>query len=146
MQEPWSGKIPHAMQQQPVCHNYWACTRERGSHNYWSSWTLDPVLCNERSNPKEKPECCSERVAPFSATRAKPVQQQKPSTAPLSPPKKMTVWGLHGTSLEAQLRFCLPRRGCRFNPWLGNQDPTCPVMQPRKLKKKKKTRQYEDCK
>ena len=28
--DPWSGKIPHAVEQQtePVCHNYWACAPE----------------------------------------------------------------------------------------------------------------------
>ena len=46
----------------PVCHNYWACTLELVSHDYWAHEPqllkpahLEPVLCNKRSHCKEKP-------------------------------------------------------------------------------------------
>ena len=46
----------------PVRHNYWACALEPASHNYWAHVPkllkpvhLEPVLCNKRSHPNEKP-------------------------------------------------------------------------------------------
>lgn len=45
--------------------------------------TLEAVLCSERSHRKEKPAHRSQRVEQpkLSATREKPVQQQRSSTA-----------------------------------------------------------------
>ena len=46
----------------PVCHNYWACTLEPGSHNYrvhvlqlLKPTCLEPVLRNKRIHHNEKP-------------------------------------------------------------------------------------------
>ena len=42
---PWSGKIPHAVQQlSPL------------SHNYWSLCVLEPVICNKGSHHDAEPE------------------------------------------------------------------------------------------
>ena len=34
-------------------------------------------------------------------------------------------------------------RGCRFNPWLGNQDPACCILEP-KIKGTKKKKNERD--
>ena len=68
----------------PVHHNNWACTLEPTSHNYWAhmlqllkpTW-LDPVLCNERSHPNEKPTHCNEEQPPLAATRESPCTATK---------------------------------------------------------------------
>ena len=46
----------------PKCHNYWTCALEPRSHNYWAQvlqllkpTCLEPVSCNKRSHPREKP-------------------------------------------------------------------------------------------
>ena len=46
----------------PACRNYWACTLESTSHNYWARvpqllkpLCLESVLCNKRSHRNEKP-------------------------------------------------------------------------------------------
>ena len=43
-----------------------------------------------------------------------------------------------GTSLEVQLlRPRLPMQGCRFDPWLGSEDPTCLVAKKKKSPKQR---------
>ena len=46
----------------PMHHNYWACTQQPGSCNYWAhvlqllkASCLEPVLCNKRNHCNEKP-------------------------------------------------------------------------------------------
>ena len=39
----------------PMCHNYWTCALERGSHRCWSPCTLELMLCNKRSHCNEEP-------------------------------------------------------------------------------------------
>ena len=53
----WRRATKHA-----VRHNYWGCTLEPTSHNYWALEPqllkpvgLQPVLCNKRSHRSEKP-------------------------------------------------------------------------------------------
>ena len=38
----------------PLYYNYWTCVLETGSHNYWSPYALEPMLCNKRSHCNEK--------------------------------------------------------------------------------------------
>ena len=40
--------VPQATK--PVHHNYWACTLQLGSCNYWSLLTLEPVLHNKKNH------------------------------------------------------------------------------------------------
>ena len=73
----------------PVHHNYWACALEPGNWNYWNPHALEPLLHKKISHHKEKPtHCnkekpahCNKEKPPLSATREKPVQQWRPSTA-----------------------------------------------------------------
>ena len=61
--DPWSRKIPYAMEQispcatttEPVCHNYW----DRMLKLLKPVW-LEPVLCNKKSHCNEKPMHCNE--------------------------------------------------------------------------------------
>ena len=100
-------KCPEATK--AVRHNYWACAPEPGSHNH-AGHTLQltkpmgprdracatgeakqPRLCNRRGRTtapvqqerpnNEKPVQNSERVAPASHLKGKPVQQRRTSTA-----------------------------------------------------------------
>ena len=60
--DPWSGKIPHAAEQQSLMrYNYWPCALESTSHNYWARMLqllkpahLEPVI-HKRSHRSEKP-------------------------------------------------------------------------------------------
>ena len=53
----------------PMCCNYWACTLEPESHNYWARMLqllkpeLEPMLHNKRSRCTEKPMHHNQRVA-----------------------------------------------------------------------------------
>ena len=77
--DPWSGKIPHASEQLspsatvigPVLWSLGAPTTESTCHNYWSPCTLEPVSLHTAT--------AKEPLLP--ATREKPSQQQRPSTA-----------------------------------------------------------------
>ena len=51
----------------PMLHNYWACT-------------LKPVLCNKKSHQKDN-LLTATMVPPTPATKEKPMQQRRPSTA-----------------------------------------------------------------
>ena len=71
--DPWSRKIPHAVEQ----HSSWPqllslCSRAR-EPQLLKPVCLEPVLCKRRSHCNETP--------PFTATREKPEQQQRSSTA-----------------------------------------------------------------
>ena len=72
--EPWSGRIPHAVEQLGPCATateaaLWsprATTAEPVCHNYWARvpWLLrparlEPVLCNKRSHHDGNPAHCS---------------------------------------------------------------------------------------
>ena len=63
-------RVPSLVQEDPACcgaakavrHNYWACTLEPASPNYWARVEqllkpvhLEPVLCNRRGHHNEKP-------------------------------------------------------------------------------------------
>ena len=60
---PWSGKIPHAMEQLSVCatttepalYSLEATPAETRCSNYWSLHTLKSMLHNQRSHHNEKP-------------------------------------------------------------------------------------------
>ena len=73
----------------PVNHNYWACALESGGHNYWSPRATEPELHSRRSHcnaaTREEPT--------HSATREKPVLQQRPSTAKNNFFKKVLLGG-----------------------------------------------------
>ena len=65
--KPWSGKIPHAVEQVSPCATTRACALEPVSHNYWARVPqllkpahLEPVLHNERSHRNEKLMHCNE--------------------------------------------------------------------------------------
>ena len=64
--EPWSGSIPHAVEQLGPC----ATTTEPALQSPRATTTepghLEPVLCNER------PTCCNEEGPLFAATRESP--------------------------------------------------------------------------
>ena len=66
---------------QTMHHNYWACTLEPASHNYWAHVPqllkparLEPMLRNKRSHRNEKP------VRSLQLEKARE-QQQRPNTA-----------------------------------------------------------------
>ena len=63
----------------PVRHNYWAWALEPASHNYWAHVPqllkpvrLEPVLCNKRSHPNEKPTHGNEEQPPLTSIRESP--------------------------------------------------------------------------
>ena len=63
----------------PVRHNYWACTLEPASRNYWAHVPqllkpahLEPVLCNKRSHCNEKPMHRNEEQPPLTSIRESP--------------------------------------------------------------------------
>ena len=63
--EPWSGKIPHAAEQQSP----WATTTEPAC--------LEPVLRNKRGRDRERPAHRDEEWPPLSATRESPRTETK---------------------------------------------------------------------
>ena len=68
--EPWSGKIPHAAEQQ----NPWATTTEPAR--------LEPVLRNKSGRDSERPAHRDEEWPPLAATREKALaQKRRPNTA-----------------------------------------------------------------
>ena len=55
---PWSRKIPHAMEQlRPLYHNFWACALEPGNCSYWALvlQALKPVRPRACGQLQEKP-------------------------------------------------------------------------------------------
>ena len=58
----------------PVHHDYWACSLEPSSHNYWRLRTLGPVCHNYWARVLQplKPTHCNEEHPPLSATRGSP--------------------------------------------------------------------------
>ena len=48
-------------------------------------------------------------------------------------------WGSPGVPVVKTL--CFHFRGCRFDPWSGNQDPMCHVVQPKGKKQKETNKQ-----
>ena len=48
-----------------VCHIYWACAREPGSHHYWSPCALEPALWSKKNYLKRNraPTLCNYRKA-----------------------------------------------------------------------------------
>ena len=63
--EPWSGKIPHAVEQLGP----WATITEPAR--------LEPVLCNKRGHDSERPAHCDEEWPPLAATRESPHTEMK---------------------------------------------------------------------
>ena len=63
--EPWSGKIPHAVEQLGP----WATTTEPAC--------LEPVLCNKRGRDSERPAHHDEEWPPLAATRESPRTEAK---------------------------------------------------------------------
>ena len=63
--EPWSGKIPHAVEQLGP----WATTTEPAC--------LEPVLCNKRGHDNERPAHCDEEWPPLAATGESPHTETK---------------------------------------------------------------------
>ena len=68
--DPWSRKIPHAVEQTSP-HNYWACALTPRNRNGWTHALqllklthLERMLCNERRHHNEKPVHRNESVAP----------------------------------------------------------------------------------
>ena len=45
-------------------------------------------------------------------------------------------WDFHGSAVAKTPHFHC--QGCRFNPWSGNQDPTCCIVCPKQKRKKEK--------
>ena len=82
---PWSGKIPHALEQiipcitivEPVLQNPGATTTEPRGCSYWSQSALEIVLHNKRSHRNEKPTHCNEEQPLVTATREKTQHSQK---------------------------------------------------------------------
>ena len=68
--EPWSGKIPHAVEQLGP----WAATTE--------SAHLEPVLHNKRGCDSERPVHCDEEWRPLAATRESPHTETKTQHSP----------------------------------------------------------------
>ena len=87
---PWSGKVPHAVEQQSLCTTTteacvlslpWVTNTEPVCHNYWGlhAQSLHPAT---RIHHTEQPVHCNEKQPPLTATREKArAQQQRPSTA-----------------------------------------------------------------
>ena len=63
--EPWSGRIPHASEQQSP----WATTTEPAR--------LEPVLHNKRGRDSERPAHSDEEWPPLAATRESPCTETK---------------------------------------------------------------------
>ena len=63
--EPWSGRIPHAVEQLGP----WATTTEPAR--------LEPVLRNKRGRDDERPAHCDEEWPPLAATRESPHTETK---------------------------------------------------------------------
>ena len=86
--DPRSGRILHAVEQlSPCVTNYSACALGARKRNYWSPSAPEPVICNKRShhNENENWEWTPQlESSTHSATRKKPTQQQRPSTAKIS--------------------------------------------------------------
>ena len=74
---PWSRKIPHAIEQISPC----TTTTEPMCRTYRSRCALETMLHNKRSHHNEKPTHCNEEQPLLAATRKKPAQQQRPSMA-----------------------------------------------------------------
>ena len=68
--EPWSGKIPHAMEQLGP----WATTTEPAR--------LEPVLRNKRGRDSERPRAPRQRVAPACRNWRKPSHRNEDPTQP----------------------------------------------------------------
>jgi len=56
--------------------------------------------------------------------------------SPTRPVKSEEMRGLPDGAVVKTLHF--QQRGCSFNPWLRNEDPTCCVVKPKNLKNKQK--------
>ena len=112
------------IQEDPTClgatkpkhHNYWACALEPGNCSYWSLSALEPMLCDKRSHGNEKPP---------TETRAKPVQQWRPSAEKnkqiklpfkvhyKTQPKanaKQKAWAVRDSKAESDRCGCSPSR------------------------------------
>ena len=86
--EPWSGKIPHAVEQlspcaattEPVLWSLWATTTEPTCHNYWSPRTYN--LCSTREATAMRSLCTATKSSPHSPQLEKArTQQRKPNAA-----------------------------------------------------------------
>ena len=70
--DPWSRRIPHAMEQLSLCitaiesvlQSSGTTTTKPMCCSYWSPCTLEPVLCHKKSHCKEMPVHYNYRVAP----------------------------------------------------------------------------------
>ena len=100
MQETW---VRALVQEDPtccgatkhMCQNYWACTLEPTSHNYWTHAPqllkppcLEPVLRKERSHQNEEPSHRNEEQPPLAATRESPCAATKTQCRPKKKKKK----------------------------------------------------------
>ena len=52
--DPWSGRS-HMPRNSSMCHSYWACALEPGSHNCWDRRAREPVLHSKRSHHNGSP-------------------------------------------------------------------------------------------
>ena len=101
--DPWSGKIPHGVEQlslcattaEPVLQSPGAPTTGPTCLNHWSLSAREPVLRNKRSLRNEKPTHRNEEQPSLAATREKVVQD------PAQPKKGQKVKHLCTTYQES---------------------------------------------
>ena len=119
--DPWSGKIPHALEWQvPELLSLWAETTEPMSRNHWNLH-LQPVLCSRRSHCNGKPIHCNWR------------QPSQSSKDPVQPKiiKYISDWNLlwliHRYLTPSKVGFAcyilfpvVDFRSITYNPVIGN--------------------------
>ena len=86
---PWSGKIPHAMEQPRPCTTTTesvllspgATDPEPTCLNYRSPGALGPVLHDKRRRDSEQAKHCNQGAAPTLSNDREPMKQQRPTPA-----------------------------------------------------------------
>ena len=80
----------------PVCYNCWACAPEPAGHNswahmpnYWSSRTLETLLCNKRSHHNEKPMHQNESSLPSLQLEKSPCSTEDPEQPEIKEKRKL---------------------------------------------------------
>ena len=66
-----TGLIPGPGRSHKLRSNFWACTLETESYNYWSLCALGP-MCHKRNHHNEKPMDHNEQRPPLASTRESP--------------------------------------------------------------------------
>ena len=99
--EPWSGKIPHAVEQLGP----WATTTEPAR--------LEPVFCNKRGRDSEWPVHRDEVWPPLAATREKPLHRRPTQPKINLKKKRVNTWfnKVLGKNEKCVLYFYLKTKG-----------------------------------